>query len=167
LPHSVLRDWIALFATSLSALFAGLIWWIARKSLSPRYELRVVNVFDKNTIALAVEIDNRGNQRIVVDGMSVALPLAILGNAATSHFGETAGMSDLANAKHFTQVAARREIEPGKQKGWTLVLYSEDEFRSRKTVSISIHILVSWPAIRHKKKVLTAILPESTSIKTL
>jgi hypothetical protein len=43
-----------------------------------------------------------------------------------------------------------------------MVLHREGGFQSRKTVSIALHILKSFPAIRHKKKVLTAILPAST-----
>jgi hypothetical protein len=166
LPHNAFRDWLAIIASGLSALFAGLIYFIARANLTARFELIAGGTVDNNIVKLMVIVDNRSNRRIVVDGMSVIPPLAILCNQAGGHYGNMSTDEQLRTGIRRRQVAARRETEPRKDNSWSVAVYAPD-LRSRKKISISLLILTRFPAIRHKKKVLTAILPESTNIKTL
>jgi len=63
MPETTLRDWLALLATSLSALFAGLIWWMARKRLNSRFTLTIDNLKGE-IVGLRVTVLNRGDAPI-------------------------------------------------------------------------------------------------------
>jgi hypothetical protein len=50
-------------------------------------------------------------------------------------------------------------VEPDGRSSFTIAVGREGGFASCKQASIRLHILKSFPVIRHKKKVLTATLP--------
>jgi len=129
-PETTVREWLALLATlaaSLSALFAGLIWWMR-----------------------------------LIEAISVRRRLGILvNNTSGAHLAEMAGQEALQQATPALQTSYRREVETEQSAGWTMLIQHDNEFRSCKTVSITLHILKKFPVIRHKKKQITAILPEA------
>jgi len=129
-PETTVREWLALLATlaaSLSALFAGLIWWMR-----------------------------------LIEAISVRRRLGILvNNTSGAHLAEMAGQEALQQATPALQTSYRREVETEQSAGWTMLIQHDNEFRSCKTVSITLHILKKFPVIRHKKKQITAMLPEA------
>jgi hypothetical protein len=61
-PETTIREWLALLATlaaSLSALFAGLIWWMRRKRLSSRFEMAVIRRNNPKVVAVSITVTNR------------------------------------------------------------------------------------------------------------
>ncbi len=161
MPDNTVRDWLALLATSLSALFAGLIWWIARRRLSSRYSFSLDTNISPDVQGFKIEIANRADSTITIEAISVTAPISILVNETGDAYGVTANRDSLAKAKRVQSIQVIREVAPDGKHGWTTVLHREGGFKSCKTVSITLHILKSFPVIRHKKKVLTAILPAS------
>jgi hypothetical protein len=89
-PENVVRDWLALLATSLSALFAGLIWWMARKKWSVRYEFSLDSNISPDVHAFKIEIANRTDATIVIESISVNAPVSILVSEIGDQYGATA-----------------------------------------------------------------------------
>ncbi len=151
-----MREWLIAIASSLSATFAGLIWWMARKRLTSRFDFQVAQVTKDGFIQTFVTIKNRGDSDIFIERVSVNPPLTIL-----------VGANNLPRVLHVTQ--ERRElkavtydwrIDPDKSATRELVIVDSDGSSGRR-VSVTLHILKSFPMIRHKKKVLTTTLPAS------
>ena len=161
MPDNAVRDWLALVATSLSALFAGLIWLLARKRLSTRYAFGVDNNISPDVQSFKIEITNRSDAPVVIEAISVEPPLSILADETGGQYGSAANRDALTKAKHIRSAQVSRNVPPEQNHGWTIVLHRDGGFRSCKKISITLHILKSFPVIRHKKKVLTAILPAS------
>ena len=170
MPETTVREWLALLATlaaSLSALFAGLIWWMRHKRLSSRFEMAVIPRNNPKVVAVSITVTNRSDERLLIEAISVRRPLGILvNNTSGAHLAEMAGQEALQQATPALQTSYRREVETEQSAGWTMLIHHDNEFRSCKTVSITLHILKSFPVIRHKKirhkkKQLTAILPEA------
>ena len=168
--ETTVREWLPLLiplAASLSALFAGLIWWKQRKRLSSRFEMAVIPRNNPKVVAVSITVTNRSDERLLIEAISVRRPLGILvNNTSGAHLAEMAGQEALQQATPALQTSYRREIETEQSAGWTMLIHHDNEFRSCKTVSITLHILKSFPVIhhkniRHKKKQLTAILPEA------
>ena len=109
----------------------------------------------------------RSDERLLIEAISVRRPLGILvNNTSGAHLAEMAEQEALQQATPALQTSYRREVETEQSAGWTMLIHHDNEFRSCKTVSITLHILKSFPVIRHKKirhkkKQLTAILPEA------
>ena len=85
-----LKDIVAPLGAALSALFAGLIWWLARKRLNPRFALVVRNQPVPNVLTLGIEILNRADNDIVIEAISVKAPLALLADSQGSLYGDPA-----------------------------------------------------------------------------
>lgn len=153
---SMLRDWLVLFAAVASATFAGLIWWLARKRLDTRYELDVEGLHGHGDLRLNAVIRNRGDKTVVVEAISVESPLGIV-------IGENGGHMGASSAKPYHETAQKvpyqLRVKPDESIGTSLAVRRPDGFKSLKSVSIRLHILRTFPTIRHKKKTLTAILP--------
>ncbi len=168
--ETTVRDWLPLLvplAASLSALFAGLVCWMRRKRLSSRFEMTVIPRNNPKVVAVSIRVINRSDERLVIEAISVRRPLGILvNNTSGAHLAEMAGQEALQQATPALQTSYRREVETEQSAGWTMLIHHDNEFRSCKTVSITLHILKRFPVIRHKKirhkkKQLTAILPEA------
>jgi hypothetical protein len=150
------RQWLTLFAASASALFAGLIWWLASKRLKTRYSLEADSLNKDGSLRLKLAILNRSDNDILIETISVKPPLGIVVDENGNHFEATA-----ANNKPLTALESRyvRRFKPSETaEGFNFALRRDGGFASCKTVSIRLHILKSRPVIRHKKKVLTATL---------
>lgn len=158
---------VAPLGAALSALFAGLIWWLARKRLSPRYTLVVKNRPLPHVLALGIEILNRSDKDIIIEAISVNKPLSLLANNEGALYGGNANKEHLRNAIPVQRADdAIRRIEPEKSQGWSVVVAREGGFASCQKVFITLHLLKGRPMIRHQNKVLTAILPPSMRSET-
>jgi hypothetical protein len=61
-----IREWLGVLFCALTALFAGLVWWLARRSLGPQIEL----IFQQRSgavIAAELRVNNRSRATVVVD----------------------------------------------------------------------------------------------------
>src|SRR5207237_672676 len=95
------------------------------------------------------------------EAISVDPPMALLVDHRGALFGYMAGLAHLRAAQHVQRAAVSRRVEPDGKMSFTVVVARPDGFISLKRVSIALHILKSFPVIRHKKKTLSAILPEN------
>jgi hypothetical protein len=86
-----IREWLTALGTIISALFAGLIWWMARKNLAPYMELSVDGPFADGALRSDVNIKNSGNRPIVIEAISVTSPLSLLVNNTGSIHASTVG----------------------------------------------------------------------------
>lgn len=157
-----IRGWGSLLATVASATFAGLIWWLARKRLSTRYTVKVGGPRPDGLLSMQVSILNRGDSSLVVEAFSVDPPLCLLADDRGAYYGINARDADLPKAKRVNQVSCSLTVEPEATENTSFLLDRAGGFSSCKTVSIRLHILKSFPTIRHKKKQLSAILPAKT-----
>ncbi len=150
------RQWSTLSAVVASAFFAGMIWWLARRHFQTRYELEDDCLTAHGDLRLKLTIRNRGNNTVMVEAISVKPPLGIVIAEKGGYIG-----GSYAKPEHLTaeQVSSQIRVKQDETYGTSLALRRTDGFASSKTVSIRLHILTSFPVIRHKKKVLTAILP--------
>lgn len=139
-------------------MFAGLIWWLARQRLANSYILRAGGVNASGVLRMELAIQNRGDGMLKIEELSVDPPLAI----AVGDNGE-AVLPDRAKPpiQSKQRIAYDWELKPdeGTWPSRTFGLVREGGFDACSTVSIRLHILSSFPTIRHRKKVLTAILP--------
>ena len=158
---NAIRDWLTLAAATASAVFAGLIWWLARQRLGTRYEIWTTGLQHGGYLPIHVRITNRGDRDLMVERLSVQAPTHIMVSPAGSRFGVAATQSDLHTAKKVSAANAGTRIKPESTEELQLLLSRDGGFKSLKTVSIWLHILTSFPVIRHKKKQLTLILPAS------
>jgi hypothetical protein len=156
---SLVREWLTTFVTALSALFAGLIWWMARKRLSSRYSLRVQHVTNDRFVDLVLSVTNRSDADLYVEYLSVNAPFGILKESdrastiryeATSHPPET-----------MRRISYDWRIGPDEAPSRSVVLWSPDGVGSHKSISMRLHIRSNFWVMRHRKKVLRAILPDS------
>jgi hypothetical protein len=74
----LLREWLILGAAAMSALFAGLIWWLARKRLKTRFRIRPDNVSKRGILRVTLEIVNRSDDDTLIEKLSVDPPLGIV-----------------------------------------------------------------------------------------
>lgn len=158
-PSSVdaIREWLILFAAFASATFAGLIWWLARKRLTTQYVLTLDRVgSDAATVRGTIAINNRSEDRICVERISVDPPLGLLVDDRGSVYGRSSEPLKVAREGSYEFT-----VEPDSASSHDIVLARDGGFAGCNRASIRLHILSSFPTIRHKKKTLTAILPAS------
>lgn len=154
-----LREWLTLVAVGTSALFAGLIWWLARKRLTTRYiaEVNTANA-GPDKIHVGISILNRGDHNLTIEALSVEPPWYIPTSESGQHFG-TVNRSALEKAQRVHQVTYVHVIKPDEAHSFSVAVGRVGGLKDCKRASIALHILKSFPTVRHKKKVLTAILP--------
>lgn len=156
------REWLLLVAVALSATFAGLIWWLARKRLSTRYAFRVHKIESQsNVLQGTIQIRNRGDNHLRVEAISVKSPLHLLVDDRGSVYGTSGSRGSYHSAQ---QAPYNWEIEPDSSQTRKIALTRDDGFSGCKKASIRLHILRSFPAIRQRTKVLTTTLPASTRV---
>ena len=154
---SATREWITAAAASMSAIFTGLIWSMAARRFRSRFDLRPLNVTAEGYIEVSVSIHNRSNSDLYIEYVEADPPVSILvsdsGSAQTYN----------ANVKHLTsqRVPYDWRIKPDEFPTRHLVLSGGVSAESRKRISIRVYISRRFFAMRHRKKVLRAILPES------
>lgn len=154
------REWLTLTAVAASAFFAGLIWWLARKRLTTRFAAQVSrsSAGRPDHLYLEVTVLNRGDRDLAIEAISVTPPWFIPVGKGGGHFGKF-NKRALMDAPRKQIVPYTCVVTPDDKLSFTIALGREGGLSSCKRVSIRLHILKSFPVIRHKKKVLTAILP--------
>jgi len=161
-PQSIwdlIREWLVLLAVAASAIFAGAIWWLALKRLTTRFIAQVsVSTAGPNHIYLEIKILNRSDQNLTVEGISAKSPWFIPVDEHGAHFG-VVKQQKLEQAKPTQLARFSRIVPPDDKLEFTIALGHVGGLASCKKASIRLHILQTFPIIRHKKKVLTAILP--------
>lgn len=163
-PLDSLREWLTLAAVVLSAVFAGLIWWLARRRLSTRYRLVPTNKWtaELGLVSVAVEVHNRSDKEITIEEVSVKRPWSILADHRGAQLGPSVARNQLEAAQRVRSVRREMHVPPDGAEAFRMMLAHDDDDPSKSNrVSIALHILKSFPVIRHKKKVLTATLPAS------
>lgn len=151
-----LRDWLLVVAASASAAFAGLIWVLARKRLKTRYQLSAETGFSHRVARFKFEVFNRSDDELRIEKVSVEPPLSISVDGAGASFPTPPGGKPVNTAQAVLHAVT---VPPESNSGHSIGLVREGGFKSCKSVSITLHILKTFPVMRHKKKVLTTILP--------
>jgi hypothetical protein len=152
-----LREWLTLAVGFASAIFAGLIWWLASGRLSTVYKLRPDSLTHTGALRMVLEIKNRGDSDIRIENLSTDYPLSII--TGDNNMLASASGADSEKRKLSRLIHHPKTIEPDSVYKTNFAIHREGGFNSVKSVSIAVHILKSFPTIRHKKKVLKAILP--------
>src|SRR5260370_9538548 len=150
--ETTVRDWLPLLvplAASLSALFAGLIWWMRRKRLSSRFEMAVIPRNNPKVVAVSITVTNRSDERLLIEAISVRRPLGILvNNTSGAHLAEMAGQEALQQATPALQTTLPREVETEQSAGWKMLIHHDNACRSCKTDSVTLPSLDTFPVIR-------------------
>ena len=153
----IARQWLAVIVPAIAAMFAGLIWWMARKRLGTRYRFEIDNLNSFGMLRVKVSVLNRSDRDLTIEGISVKQPFSIvLAQDGSGHISANYAKPESPTAQ---KVPYRTVVRPDETHGTSLAIQRPGGFESCKRVSIRLHILSSFPVIRHKKKVLTAILP--------
>jgi hypothetical protein len=160
-PENAIRDWLAVFASGVSALFAGLIWWIARKRLRSTFQLRYDNsVPHRDLVQVVLAITNRGDSDICIEAISAKPPLSLVLGAHVDAV-RVLPIQETEKIRTAQRVPYEFRIKPDESRAAEVLLKVEGGLAARKNVSISLHILSTFPITRHKRKTLHATLPAS------
>jgi hypothetical protein len=92
-----------------------------------------------------------------VEAISVKPPWYIPVSEDGAHFG-LVNKKAFENAKAVQQAPYQFVVKPDNAHAFHVVVGRKGGLEGCKRVSIALHILTGWPRVRHKRKVLTAIL---------
>jgi hypothetical protein len=152
------RGWFGLAFSGLTAMFAGLVWWLARKSLEPQVELIARQWGAAGTVFGELRVMNRSRTSVVVDHITAHQPP---GMKIWSRFPVPPTAPMVSQRRDFHEGAPSLTVLSGDSAVLELELQLSVPRTPLSKLSISVRIARRSRVIRHKTKAITAILPES------
>ena len=116
----IARQWLAVIVPAIAAMFAGLIWWMARKRLGTRYRIGADSLNAFGMLRVNVTVLNRGDRDLTIEGMSVRRPFSIvLAQDGSGHIGASHAKPEFPTAQ---SVSYRMVVKPDETKGTSLAI---------------------------------------------
>ena len=165
------REWLGLAFAGATALFAGLVWWMARKSFSPQIEA----LFQQRTISRNVtqqeigllfgelRINNHGRSTLLIDYVEVRTPKDVpiwSRRQAVPTTGPHA-FAYASAAGDFHQGVHRMAVPSGASVTLDLQLVLPEARMLLSSVRISLKVASSSRAMRQRTQLITAMLADN------
>lgn len=154
------KEWLALLFSGLTALFAGLVWWLARKSIEPYFELLVEATGPEGMLA-KLSVDNKSRETAFISQIRGHSPLGLLVSPLKTQYKPTEG-TVLYLPEWSDSIPCSLSTASGKSGSMPFMLKLPEDRRFETIVSISVRIRRRSRIMPYKIKVITAILPDSS-----
>lgn len=155
------RSWITVSFSGVTALFAGLLWWLARKATQLQLELVVTDVVRNSRIEAALQINNRSPRAITIDRVSVLSPMSLrIGpRGSATRFTPGKGTVELLPLE-LTELPMWEIVASGERREIKLDLELSGGGEAG-SVSLELRVIVANGKTRQKRKTVSARLPKS------
>ena len=151
-----LRDWLGLAFSGATALFAGLVWWLARKSFEPQIDV-VIRQRAGNQLFGELRVTNAGRSPLLIDEVEGLTPSGV---QIWSRAEVSQSVPMLSQRRDFHPGVPLMTVLSGTTSVFDVQLLLPDSRMELSSVRISCHMTKRWRTMRHRKKLITAILAE-------
>jgi hypothetical protein len=135
------------------------MWWLARKSLEPHFEMLFNRAGSFDCIPATLTIENTSRATLFIDQIYPYSPIGLKVSLPHSSYDASIGEPSL-RPEWADTVPGPPAVPPGKSSSTTILLRLPEDLRFSTIVSISVRILRKSRTMPYRIKVVTAILPE-------
>jgi len=159
-----LLGWLTLIAGTATAIFTGLIAYLAWKRLGNRYEVWQTGFTNDGRLRVSYKITNRSDDEVHIVALSVKEPVGILVAENGHHLGEAGAYLPYARLAQVVQHEQR--IGPEAVGTGSILLKRKGGFSSCKTVSVWFQRVEKFPFIHLRRKRRNLVLPAEEAAET-
>jgi hypothetical protein len=158
-----LREWLGVLAEVLTALFAGLVWWLTRRYVNPGFEI-VIESGTRSQFLTTLRIVNPTPYTVFIDEIRAHAPRRLRLARPERDPGDPHGLAFAARAWSRAIVCPEPiEVPPNGATSVNLFCSLISSRRSVMAITIGLNIRTRWRVVRHRRKAATAMLPPMIS----